>query len=273
MNQQTWDEDLANAVMRRLYDEDPEVVLAVTGNDALLHKVLLRPPVDSKDGQITRAADIASAASSAAIPWILNLSEARPRYPVASGADVLRGLLRFASETVSAATAALTSSDDIEALEVAVDAASRLILECLPGPHAMARVKVGRTLSGADRDREDGIVGDGTGRAHKKALKATARAALKAAASLDEALAGNGMVGIRGVFSGAGKELEKVYELSGKRRKSTEQGEVMDAEEEEGVSKKSKGLKTMGEEVCDIMARHFAARIDVGYIQVSKSVV
>lgn len=257
--------------MRRLHDNDPEVVLAVTDNDALLQKVLLRPAADSKKGQISRAANIASAASSAAIPWIMSLSEARPRYPVASGGEVLRGLLRFASETVSAATAALTSSDGSEALRVAIDAVSRLILECLPGPHAMARVKEGRRSSGADMDPEDGTAGDGTGRARKKVLKATARAALKAVTSLDVALAANGGVVNRGVLSGAGKELEKLYELSGKRRKSTEQGgDVMDAEEEEGVSKKSKGLKTMGEEVCDIMARHFAARSDVGYIQVSR---
>lgn len=249
--------------MRRIYDEDPEVVLAVTDNDALLHKILLRPAVDSKNGQISQAADIASAASSAAIPWIVSLSEARPRYPVASVAQVLQGLLRFASEAVFSATAALTSSDDVEILQAAVDAASRLILECLPGPHAMARVKAGRTLNGNDIDD--------TGRAHKKAMKATARAALKAAASLDGALAATDGVFVRGVLRGAGKDLQTVHESSGKRKKSTEEkGEDIDAEVEEGgPSKKSKGLKTMGEEVCDYMARHFAARIDVRYIQVS----
>lgn len=283
-------EDLSPALLRRLHDEVPEVVLAITNSDTLVQHVLLRPSCSSpgtSDTQVAgvsgalstanRASVVASAAADAAVPWLSALSEARPRHPVASSGKVLSGLVRLAAAAAAAAATACSTGDDVSeecstAARKARGSALSLCLECLPGPHANARVKLAQQLASASLgsgDGDDGVpkVGDAdaasagaaaaTGKSCKKALRAVGRAAIDAAGDLSSAAGG---AGVAGLFSGLPEVLEQDEEVKGehpskssnKKGKRTKAADA-DAMEVDG-SNKSKGLKAMGEEVCDIFA-------------------
>ncbi|CAM9545090.1 unnamed protein product [Scytosiphon promiscuus] len=285
-------EDLSPALLRRLYDEDPEVVLAIAGSDALVNQVLLGRSSgssvgDGHEGQDVvevsddvslkkRAAMVASSAAAAASPWLAALSEARPKHPVASTGRVLCGLLRLASTAATAAAAAGGDGDAEEgsaAARQAGDCALSLCLECLPGPHAVARVKQAQRQTSTPADgRSCGATEDesaavaavaAAGKACKKALRGVGRAAIKAVGG---SAAGGGVVGL---FAGLETVLEQEPEGKGKgkrasissakspikRRSKATDAEAVEADE----GGKSKGLKAMGDEVCDVLAAAFVA--------------
>eukprot|EP00903_Cladosiphon_okamuranus_P012984 g12116.t2 len=266
-------EDLSPALLRRLQDEDPEVVLAITGSDYLVQQVLLRPPPcdprSEDDDEVTgvselisaiqRAAVVTSACAAAAVPWLSALSEARPKHPVASSGRVLSGLLRLAA--AAGTTAATVSCRDIgeEGRAVAKqsrDAALSLFLECLPGPSAIARVKLAQQLasasvssSGDDVPKEsDAAAATSTGKACKKAMRAVCRAAVEAFSGLfaDELFAGLGTV-----LAQDGESETKVFKSPSKN--TGKKSKAVDAMDVEGGAK-SKGLKAMGDEICDLLA-------------------
>lgn len=272
--------DLTAAVLRRLYDEDPEVVLTVTGSDTLLQRVLLRPTPggdhnaaelaeESSGGSVSsRAAAVSSAASIAATPWLSALSQARPSHPVASAGRVVCGLLRVASAAVAATGRRVESLPVVleEEEERTREAAARLMLECLPGPHATARVRLARRACVAFRDAGGGSSGKAddaadaaAGRASKKAVRAVGRAAVEAVCGLSKSPEGSCLR----VFDCVGEALSKsgvaqgkISNSSKKSRKGSSKGQEGDAMEVDGG--KSKGLKEMGEELCDALAAGFS---------------
>lgn len=289
-------DDLTAAVLRRLYDEDPEVVLAVTGSDILLERVLLRPTSTSPAGDqnstevveesaggggsvSSRAAAVSSAAFIAATPWLSALSQARPSHPVPSVGRVLCGLLRVASAAVTAIGERVggSISVELEEEEKTREAAARLMLECLPGPHANARVRLARRACAAFRDTGGGSSGKADdaadaaiGRACKKAVRAVGRAAVEAVCGLGDSPEGSCL----GVFDGVGEALSNkagvvqgnVSSSSKKKRKGGSKGNEGDAMDVDGG--KSKGLKEMGEELCDALAAGFSAGDKTEQIQV-----
>lgn len=274
-------EDLSPALLRRLQDEDPEVVLAITGSDSLVQQVLLRPPPsdtssEDDDDEVTdvsdlissiqRAAVVTSASAAAAVPWLSALSERRPKHPVWSSGRVLSGLLRLTA--AAAATAAAASCRDVgeEGLAVAKqarDAALSLFLECLPGPSAIARVKLAQQLasasvssSGGDVPKESDAAGASAGKACKKAMRAVSRAAIEAVSGLS---VGAGTAGFVDLFAGLATVLEQEDEGKNMVSKSPsknkgKKSKAVDAMDVDGRAKSTKGLKAMGEEVCDILA-------------------
>lgn len=261
-------EDLSAVLLRRLGDEDPQVVVSVTDHDVLLQRALLGLPDQGPDsvhdeGSLsTRAALVASTVVSASVPWLASLSEDRPKYPVASAGRVLCGLIRTASAACSAVVAGAV--DDVEAV-AARNAALRLFFECLPGPHANARVKFGQAAASSGVSRDGAIV---TGKARKKALRAVARSAVEAVCRLE---GGRTMI-----FDGVGKVLEQA---DGDKMKegviaSSKKGKGRSKRNEMGVQEsapvKSKGLKVMGDELCDILAGAIAKGDGQDILQVGK---
>lgn len=272
-------EDVSPALLRRLQDEDPEVVLAITGSDYLVQQVLLRPATSgtsSEDDEVTDVSDfvlsiqratlVTSASAAAAVPWLSALSEARPKHAVASSGRVLSGLLRLAA--AAAACAAALSCRDVgeEGLALAKqarDSALSLCLECLPGPSAVARVKLAQQLASASV----GVSGAGdaaaatataAGKACKKAMRAVSRAAIEAVSGLST---GTGSVGVVDLFAGITAVLEQEVKGDNKASKSPSKnsknkGKISKAVDDMEVERsgKSKGLKAMGEEVCGILA-------------------
>ena len=283
-------DDLSAAVLRRLYDEDPEVVLAVTGSDTLLQRVLLRPtplsPGDHNAAEVaeesgggsvsSRAAAVSSAASIAATPWLSALSQARPSHPVPSAGRVLCGLLRVASAAVAATGRRVESFPVVlEEEERTREAAARLILECLPGPHATARVRLARRACVAFRDAGGGSSGKAddaadaaAGRASKKAVRAVARAAVEAVYGLSESPEGSCLR----VFDCVGEALSKSGVVQEKVSSSSKKGKGSLKGREGGAMEvdggKSKGLKEMGEELCDALAAGFSDGDKTEQIQV-----
>ncbi len=284
-------EDLSPALLRRLHDEVPEVVLAITNSDALVQQVLLRPACSSVNtgGQahtevikvsvalssVNRAAEVACTAANAAVPWLSAISEARPKHPIASSGKVLSGLVRLGAAAAAAAATACASGDNDNigqegsiAARKARDSALALCLECLPGPHTNARVKLAQQSASASVGASGGGVpaeGDAasagaaaaTGKACKKAMRSVGRAAMEAVSGLSSVAEGADLVGL---FSGVMEVLEQddggkgkgsSKSPSKKSKKSKSAG--VDAMDVEGSSK-SKGLKAMGEEVCDVLA-------------------
>ena len=265
------DNDLSGMVMKRLYDEDPQVVLAVTDSDALVQRVLLRPVGDdsSLGGKACRsaissqAAVVASAAASASARWLSALSEARPLHPFASVGRVLSGLLRLAAKAV------VVECVNNDGRKVTVKATSQLILECLPGPHMMARARAARREANADASSLEGTTVENNGRARKKALRSVGHAASKAVGIVDGALGG---VGASSVFVGAGKTLEmgvRACPEEGKKSSKPPRDAMEDAVAEEGAVLKLKGLKAMEKSVCDTLAGVFAKGVDVDKLKVS----
>lgn len=281
--------DLTAAVLRRLYDEDPEVVLAVTGSDNLLHRVLLRHPYPDNDhtpavdeekendvvvggGSVSsRAAAVSSAAAIAATPWLSALSQARPAHPVAESGRVLGGLLRVAKASVAAIQAGTENRlpEELEEMEKTREAATRLLLECLPGPHANARVRLLRRacadvrVGGGGTSEADDAADAAAGRACKKAVRNVARAAVEMVAGLEES--SDGRCCLR-VFEGVGKALRGVGVPKSSKKKGSSKRKEADGMEVDGV--KSKGLKEMGEEVCDALAAGFSAGDKTRQLQV-----
>lgn len=272
-------EDLSPVLLRRLHDEDSDVVLAITESNTLVQQVLLRPfsvspmadnstvgdgvgGADDSD-VVNRAAVVASAAMTAAGPWLSAISEARPKHPVASVGRVLCGLVRLAAAACSACSEGRSA-----AVKKARDSALSLLLECLPGPHATARVKSAQRQAADAGCLEDGVTEKGatdraaaaaTGKACKKASRAVGRAAIEAVSRLDVGVEGDALAGL---FAVVGKVLEKAdNEGSGKgsaakppgRNKSKKKNSG-DADDLEAGGVKSKGLKVMGKEVCDALA-------------------
>ncbi|CBJ49062.1 conserved unknown protein [Ectocarpus siliculosus] len=273
-------EELSPVLVRRLHDEDPDVVLAITESDTLVQRVLLRPrsfsPMadDSTGGDgvggaddsdvVDRAAAVASAAMTAAGPWLSAISEVRPKHPVASAGRVLCGLVRLAAAASSAC-----GEGGSAGVKQARDPALSLLLECLPGPHATARVRSAqRQAVGAD-GRGDSATDEGatdpaaaaaaTGKACKKASRAVGRAAIEAVSRLGVGVEGDALAGL---FAVVGKVLNKSDdEGSGKGsaakspgKNNSKKKKSGDADDLEAEGVKSKGLKVMGEEVCDALA-------------------
>ncbi|CAM9175365.1 unnamed protein product [Ectocarpus sp. 12 AP-2014] len=272
-------EDPSPVLLRRLHDEDPDVVLAITESDTLVQQVLLRPrsssPMadDSTGGDggggaddsdaVDRARVVASAAMTAAGPWLLAISEARPKHPVASAGRVLCGLVRLAAAASSAC-----GEEGFAGVKQTRDSALSLLLECLPGPHATARVKSaqrqavgvgGRGDGATEKSETDPAATAATGKACKKASRAVGRAAIEAVRKMGVGVEGDALAGL---FVVVGKVLGKpddegssngsAAKSPGKnksKKKKSGDGDDLDAE---GV--KSKGLKVMGEEVCDALA-------------------
>lgn len=262
-------EDLSAVLLRRLGDEDPQVVVSVTAHDVLLQRVLLGLPdqdPDSVQGDrslSTRAALVASTVVSAAVPWLASLSEDRPKYPVASAGRVLCGLIRTASAACSAVLGGAV--DDVEAV-AARNATLRLFFECLPGPHANARVKLAQAAASLGVSQDGAVV---TGKARKKALRVVARSAVEAVCRLEG--------GRTRLFDGVGKVLEQVHGDDMK-----EEGVIASSKKGKGRSKKnessgqepapvkSKGLKAMGDELCDLLAGAIAKGDGEDILQVGK---
>ncbi|CAM9439904.1 unnamed protein product [Ectocarpus sp. 6 AP-2014] len=276
-------EDLSPVLLRRLHDEDPDVVLAITESDTLVQQVLLRtrsyPMADDSTGGdgvgggaddsnvVGQAAVVASAAMTAAGPWLSAISEMRPKHPVASAGRVLCGLVRLAAAASSAC-----GEGESAVVKQARDPALSLLLECLPGPHATARVRSAqRQAVGAD-GRGDSASEEGatdpaaaaaaaasTGKACKKASRAVGRAAIEAVSRLGVGVEGDTLAGL---FAVVGKVLNKSDdEGSGKGsaakspgRNNSKKKKSGDADDLEAEGVKSKGLKVMGEEVCDALA-------------------
>ena len=260
-------EDLLPALLRRLQDEDPEVVLAITGSDSLVQQVLLRPPGTSSEddvGEVTdvsdflsslqRAAVVASTSAAAAAPWLSALSEARPKHSVASSGRVLSGLVRLVAAAATTAASAACGDVGKEGLALASearDAALSLFLECLPGPSAIARVKLAQQLApasvgGSDVSKEGVAAAASAGKACKKAMRAVSRAAVEAVSGLST---GAGTVGLVGLFAGLATVLEQEEKVENKvfkppSKSKGKKSKVVDA----------KGLKAMGEAVCDVLA-------------------
>lgn len=272
-------EDLTPAMLRRLHDEDPQVVIAVTDSDVLQHRVLLarripNAPQTDKDGiegghsdcVSSRAAVLASAAATAAFPWLSALSEARPKHPVAEAGKVVCGLLRLASAAIVALAAGKEEDggDQETAAKATRQAALRLFLECLPGPHANARVKAAQRAA-ASCGREGTAVVDASGRACKKALRAIGRTAIEVMGVFD----GRADVTFS-LFIGLGKILERssgkeAGSVTGSKKGKGRASKVKDgnAMEVEGGECKSQGLKAMGDEVCDVLAAAFADKTEM----------
>lgn len=277
-------EDLSPALLRRLRDEEPEVVLAITGSDNLVARLLLRPSLVSSnqdDGEITdvsdlitsihRAASVTSTCAAAAVPWLLALSEARPKHPVASSGRVLSGLLRLAAAAAAASTAAVASCGGVsdEGLAVAKqarDSALSLFLECLPGPGAIARVKLAQQLasasvegSGSAKEGDSAAAAAASaaaGKACKKAMRAINRAAIEAICGLSTGAASAGFVDLFACLAAVlDKEGEGEHEAYSKSpgKKKGKKSKAIDAMEVEG-GRKSKGFKVTVEEVCDTLA-------------------
>lgn len=289
-------DDLTAAVLHRLFDEDPEVVLAVTDSDTLVQRVLLRPTPTSPDGDqnaaevveesaggggsvSSRAAAVSSAAFIAATPWLSALSQARPSHPVPSVGRVLCGLLRLACAAVTAIGGRVGGSllVELEEEEKTREAAARLMLECLPGPHANARVRLARRACAAFRDGGGGSSGKAddaadaaAGRACKKAVRAVGRAAVEAVCGLGDSPEGSCL----GVFDGVGEALSSNkagavqgnVSSSSKKAKRSSKGKEGDAMDVDGG--RSKGLKEMGEDLCDALAAGFSAGDKTEQIQV-----
>lgn len=272
-------EDLSPVLLRRLHDEDPNVVLAITESDTLVQQVLLRPcssPMadDSTGGDgvggadvsgvVDRAAMVASAAMTAASPWLSALTETRPKHPVASAGKVLCGLVRLAAAASSACGEGVSAGT-----KQARNLVLSLLLECLPGPHATARVKsaqrqaVGATGGGGAGATEEGaadsVAAAAAGKACKKASRAVGRAAIEAVSRSGVAVEGGALTGL---FAVVGKVLEKSDgEVSGRGsaakspgKNKTKKRKSVDGDDVESEAVKSKGLKVMGEEVCDALA-------------------
>lgn len=278
-------EDLAPALLRRLHDEDPEVVLAITGSDSLVQEVLFRSPPSASTSEdddgatdvsdlvssIQRAAVVCSASAAAAAPWLSALSEARPKHPVGSSGSVLCGLLRLAAAAAALAAAAAchdVGEDGQTLAKQARNSALSLFLECLPGPSFIARVKLAQQLASAPLGGSGDVSEEGdaassaaaaAGKACKKALRAVSRAAIEAVSGLS---ASTGYVGLVDLFGGLSSVLEQRKE--GENKVSTKspsknkrnKSKAVDAMEVEGGGK-SKGLKVMGEDVCNIIASAF----------------
>lgn len=272
----TGGQDVSPALLRRLQDEDPEVVLAITGSDYLVQQVLLRPAssgTSSEDDEVTDVSDfvlsiqratlVTSASAAAAVPWLSALSEARPKHAVASSGRVLSGLLRLAAAAAASAAALPCCDVGEEGLALAKqakDSALSLCLECLPGPSAVARVKLAQQLASPSV----GVSGAGdaaaatataAGKACKKAMRAVSRAAIEAVSGLST---GTESVGVVDLFAGLTAVLEQEVKGDNKASKSPSKNKgkiskAVDDMEVEG-SGKSKGLKAMGEEVCGILA-------------------
>lgn len=280
-------EDLSLALLRRLHDEDPEVVLAITDSENLVQQVLLRPlppGTSSEDDNevadvsdlvlsVRRAALVTSASAAAAAPWLSALTEPRPKSPVASSGRVLSGLLRLAAAAAAAAAAVSCRDVGEEGLAVskqARDSALSLCLECLPGPSAIARVKLAQQLASAsvgggggdtseEVDAAAAAAAAAAGKACKKAMRAVSRAAIEAVSGLSSCAGSTGFVDL---FAGLSSVLEQ--EAEGENKVSTKspsknkgkKSKAVDAMEVEGGGK-SKGLKIMAEEVCDSLATAF----------------
>lgn len=266
-------EDLSSVVLRRLHDEDPDVVLAVAENDTLLHKVLLKPTAVSPEDESRTspssmaAVGIACAAVAAAEPWLSVLSKARPKHPAAASGRALCGLIGLASKAVAAAAVLETSSreDKDTAAKRAVNAAMPLFLECLPGPHTIARVKAAKedACLASSEDKEGAPASPE--RACRKALRAVARAAIGAVAALDD-----------GAFAGLGEVLDKKNDEdrskdvnSAKKRSKKKSADVMELElDMAAVPEKPKGLKAMAEDVCQVLGVAFADGKETRMLQV-----
>lgn len=270
-------EDVSPVLLRRLDDEDPEVVLAITGSDHLVQQVLLRAPssgTSSEDDDATdvsdlvssiqRAAVVTSACAAAAVPWLSALSEARPKHSMASSGRVLSGLVRLAAAAATSAADASSRGVGQEGLAVAKqarDSALTLFLECLPGPSAAARAKLAQQLAfasvgvGGESDAA-ATAAAAAGKASKKAMRSVGRAAIEAVSGLST---GKRAVCFADLFAGLaevlGQEGEGESKVSKSPRKNKgKKSKAVDAMEVEGGGKPSKGLKAMGEEVCDILA-------------------
>lgn len=223
------------------------------------------------DTTTTASAVLVKAVTSAAGYWLAALSETRPKHSVASAGRVLCGLLRCASAAVKAESSGGGEGGQLDGNHDSTrDAALRLFLECLPGPHANARVKLARHLAVALASQEDskgnaaGAAFDITGRACKKATRSVGRAAIEALCSLEiGSVAVSGSAGH--LFFGLGKALENCNtESVGKKRSNGSKLKRDDVKGEEN----SKGLKAMGEEVCKRLAVALVAENDVKFLQV-----
>lgn len=254
----TADVHTARALLGRLRDEDPDVVVAITDSHALVKRVLLRSQSgsigdDTVDSTIAgRAKLVSAAATAAAAPWLAALSESRPKHPVASAARVLSGLVRLSSAAVVSASAE-EEEGDVSSVYQLRKSALRLILECLPGPHAMARVKLAlqsTTSAGAGETDGDHV----NSKARKKALRVVGRVAVSALMDLA------GTSKDFQLFSG----LDKILRKDGTRGKKGGGG-AMDVDANES---KSKGLKAMSEEVCDVLAGGIAEGTETKVLQV-----
>lgn len=278
-------EDLSPALLRRLHDEDPQVVLAITDSDTLVRQVLLRPPspgsggdgdgdgddqVDVSDAVFSelRPVTVASAGTTAAVPWLSALSEARPKHPISSSCKVLCGLIRLTAAAAAAAPGGGAGEEGSTGAGQARHSAMSLFLECLPGPHSNARVKLAQKQASSSASSSGGGVPDedeaaavaaagAAGKACKKALRAVGRVAIEASSGLCRSAADDGVTTL---FSDLGKVLlpeEDERKSKGSAKSPGKKGKKstgnVDAMEVEG-SGKSKGLKLMGEEVCDCVA-------------------
>lgn len=191
---------------------------------------------------------MASTAASAAVPWLASLSEGRPKHPVASAGRVIGELIRTASKACSAL---VNCAADDAAVVATRSATLNLYFECLPGPHANARVIAAQAAAVVSSGVSEGDAGVAA-KACKKALRAVARSAVDAICGLD---------GGSPLFQGVGKVLEKTC---GDRMeeevapKSSKKGKGRVKANEMSVDMlaltKSKGLKAMGNELCDVLA-------------------
>lgn len=261
-------EDLSTLLLRRLHDEDPQVVISVTDHDVLVRRILLglpdREPDNIQDDGVhsTRAVSVVSTVASAAVPWLASLSEDRTKHPVALAGRVVCGLIR----TASVACSALPEGTADEETATARNAALRLLFECLPGPHANARVKVVQPVASSGVSQDGAVV---TGKARKRAMRAVGRSAIEAVCSLKG--------GSTRLFDGVEKVLEKANDdemeeeavsVSSKKGKRRSKANEMDVTEP--VPVKSKGLKAMGEELCELLAGTIAKGDGEDILQVGK---
>lgn len=269
-------DDLPPALLRRLHDEDPEVVLAITDSDVILHQVLLSPSVagDGEQNGVdapgavlseTRATNVASAIATAAVPWLSAMSEARPKHPVASSGRVLCGLVRLMA---AAASCVRIGEHGSEISRRVRDLAFCLFLECLPGPHMTFRVKmaqqqVSASVSGSGFcPPEDATAGStAVGKSCKKAFRAVGRAAIEAVSGLCGAEADDGILRLFACIC-------MLEDDEGKHKGSGQKSSDVDKMQVDCGRGKSKGLKVLGQEVCDTIAASLVNESTTSELQV-----
>lgn len=203
-------EDLVQAILRRLYDQDSKVVLVITDNDVFLTDVLLSSlhrvthrigddvevPGRLTSTTTTSTEDVVHAAATAATRWLAALCHPRPKHSRAESSRALTGLLRLACGAVLSGARSPPDTPSTTPTPTvgsgAMKALLRLIFECLPGPHVNAQVKRAAAAAAKASSSSSGGTGDETvveslkddQNGKKKSLRAVARAAIAALLAL-----------------------------------------------------------------------------------------
>ncbi|CAM9117936.1 unnamed protein product [Choristocarpus tenellus] len=267
--------EMVPSLLRRLRDEDPEVLFALLGSEFLTQQVLLgKPDVVEDDvdmGMESRESvtsgegngegsllEVSATVAGAALPWIASLSEDRPRYSHGVTARVLTEFVQLSASAVMwCSTTTGESPNDLESRSVEDEGTSLnlrffpLLLECVPGPHNLVRAR----CAGVDAEGRDGRSKEEirASKAKRRAVVSLGREALSIAKEVWGRTVG-WPLGRALLESLASVEFVGEHAGAVDAKAKGEKGENSAVKSADGAEKKTIGMKALSEGVCDKLA-------------------